>query len=136
MPATLHALEVEFLSEDEIESHLAQLVRAYRAFHLDPDEKEPPQERGDSVRAAASRETLRAVFARQLGSAEDERRVLLRGEEEDVLNALAAWVREMQAGDGGRGSGGSVRRETFQDARACLERLQAATGERFVKQIR
>ena len=91
------------------------------------------------MRAAASRETLRAVFARQLGSAEDERRVLLRGEEEDVLNALAAWVREMQApaaGDGGRGSGGSVRRETFQDARACLERLQAATGERFVKQIR
>ncbi len=140
-PAPLHALEVEFLSEDEIESHLAELVRAYRAFHLDPDENDPTehQQPPDSVRAAASRDTLRAVFARQLRSIEDERRLLLRGEEEDVLNALSAWVRETTAATTTATTQGApargIRRETFQDAGACLERLQAATGERFVKRI-
>ncbi|KAK3902600.1 hypothetical protein C8A05DRAFT_15365 [Staphylotrichum tortipilum] len=136
-PASLHALEVEFLSEDEIEAHLAELVSAYRAFHLDPDENELPSQQqqqppdGSARAAAASRDTLRAVFVGQLRSAEDEQRLLLRGEEEDVLNALAAWVRETQVPASG------VRRETFQDVRACLERLRAAaTGERFVKQIR
>ncbi|KAK4105936.1 hypothetical protein N658DRAFT_138024 [Parathielavia hyrcaniae] len=131
-----YAIEIEYLSEDEIEQQLAQLLSAYRAFYLEPDEREPPaQAPTDTAGARASRRLLKEVFGDRLSSAEDEELLMLR-EEEDVLDMLLGWVREttqmMPAGS----CGCCCRRETFDELDGCVDRLGSLGGGGFVESVR
>jgi hypothetical protein len=123
-----YTLEVEYFSEDEIEEQLAQLLSAYRAFYLEPDEAEPPRP-GRPVRARKSRLAFKAIFKDQLSSAQDET-LLLQGEEEDVLDMMLGWIRGMQMPPGG------LRREFLDERSDCLSRLCGLAGVPCVKEIR
>lgn len=122
------AIEFEYLSEDEIEEYLAELLVAYRAFYLDPDEAEPPQPR-DPATARKSRYIFKSTFRDQLSSAEDEE-FLLQEEEEDVLDVFMTWVRARQIPSG-------IRKETFGSLSECLEHVDKLRGEMapFTKRI-
>ncbi|KAL2154511.1 hypothetical protein VTH82DRAFT_3187 [Thermothelomyces myriococcoides] len=112
-----YAIDVECFSEDELEEYFAELLRAYRAFYLEPDEAEQPRVQGDPDRAQRSRRILKTVFEQQLGSAEDEE-FLLEEEEEDVLDAFMEWARE------GQGTYRSASQESFETLSECLDRLE------------
>jgi hypothetical protein len=121
-----YAIEVQCFSEDKISEHLAQLLTAYRAFYLEPDEAEPPR-RGDANRARRSRHILRTIFAHQLNSAEDEK-FLLQEEEEDILDAFLFWIREKQTAS-------ALDRKTFDTSPECLEHFNSLVLSPFVKYI-
>ena len=85
-------MAIECFTEEEVEEDLAELLGAYRSFYLDPDEAEPPRPR-DPAAGRRSRQIFKAIFGDQLNSAEDEA-FLLQEEEEDILDAFVAWLRE------------------------------------------
>ncbi|GAB1310782.1 hypothetical protein MFIFM68171_00992 [Madurella fahalii] len=121
-----HAIEIEYFSEDEIEERLAELLSAYRAFYLEPDEAEAEKSRiADSARRG--RRALKAIFENHLHSAEDEG-LLLEREEEDVLNMFMLWLRETGMPTG-------IRSETFNDMSDCLSRLDELAVAPFIKKI-
>ncbi|KAK0624733.1 hypothetical protein B0T17DRAFT_616917 [Bombardia bombarda] len=129
-------LTISWFTEDEIEQQLSALLDLYRAFYAGPatdDEDEDgiedappaPAEIADPIaeRARAARRTFKTVFENRLSSAEAEEFVL-QEEEEDVMNAFMAWVREMGVQPGG---GGGVTTEVFEDMQSCLGRLKELT---------
>jgi hypothetical protein len=121
-----YAIAIETFSEDELEEHLSELLSAYRACYLEPDEAEPQRPK-DPIIARRSRHIFKAIFENQLNSAEDEG-LLLQEEEEDVLDMFITWLREMQVpfGDGS---------ETFQDLSECLQRMGELAVAPLIKKI-
>ncbi|KAK4128982.1 hypothetical protein N657DRAFT_48994 [Parathielavia appendiculata] len=121
-----YTVEIEYSSEDEIEDRLAHMLSAYRAFYLEPDEREPQTLR-DAVDARTSRRILKRIFHDHLNSAEDED-LLLQREEEDVLDMLLRWVRETQMPS-------RLCRETFDELAGCVGRLDNLASALFVKGV-
>ncbi|KXX74094.1 hypothetical protein MMYC01_208905 [Madurella mycetomatis] len=121
-----YAIEIECFSEDEIEGQLAELLSAYRAFYLEPDETEAESPR-NAESGRRGRRTLKAIFENHLHSAAEEG-LLLEGEEEDVLDMFMLWLREM-------GIPAGIRSETFNDMSECFGRLDELAVEPFIKKI-
>ncbi|KAL2161643.1 hypothetical protein VTH06DRAFT_8205 [Thermothelomyces fergusii] len=123
-----YIIDIEYFSEDELEEYLAALLKAYRAFYLEPDGAEPPRAEGDPDRAQRSRRILKNIFDQQLGSAENEE-FLLREEEEDILDAFMEWAREWP------GVYDGACRESFETWSECLERLESWMSTPAAKNI-
>ncbi|KAK3310708.1 uncharacterized protein B0T15DRAFT_46572 [Chaetomium strumarium] len=121
-----YAIEAQCFSEDEISERLAQLLTAYRAFYLEPDEAQPPRPR-DADRARRSRHILRTIFAHQLNSAGGEE-FLLQEEEEDILDAFLLWIREKQTAS-------ALDRKAFDNLPECLEHFNTLVLSPFVRYI-
>ena len=126
------AIEIEWFTEEEIEVQLAELLSWYRAYYLKPGYAEGERTAGDAERAEVARSTFEAIFGGRLDAADDE---LLVQEEEDVLNMIMAWVRELNIPS-------SCRTEVFPDMQGCLEWLMRLTPASismemfFVRKIR
>lgn len=108
-------IDVEWFTEEEIESQLSKRLGAYRAAYLGHDE---PSQRRETADAEAALATFRALSEDQLKWAELE--TVLREEEEDVLNLFMSWVRDIKMPD-------EVQSETFLDINACLGYLKRLT---------
>jgi hypothetical protein len=124
-----YTLEIKCFSEVQVEHHLAELLRAYRAFHLEPDEAEPPH-RGNADGADKSRRFFQAFFADQLASAGNEG-FLLHSEEEDALNVFSKWTRQNL-----RQIPCELRRERFQDLEECFERIATLPAAALIKGVK
>lgn len=123
-----YTLRIERFSETEVDEHLAELLRAYRAFHLEPDEAEAPQQR-DAEAADKSRRLFQAMFGNQLTSAGNEE-FLLYNEEEDVLDMFAVWTRQYL-----QQIPSQLREEKFEDLSASFERLVTFPAAALIKRI-
>jgi hypothetical protein len=123
-----YTLGIECFSEVQVEDHLAELLRAYRAFHLGPGEAEPPYE-GNADGADESRRFFEAFFAKQLASAGDEG-FLLYNEEEHVLTMFSKWthwnLRQIPC---------EFRREKFGELEERFERIAALPAAALIKRI-
>ncbi|KAK4190577.1 hypothetical protein QBC35DRAFT_449295 [Podospora australis] len=125
-------LTIEWFPEEDIEGQLCVLLKAYRAFYLEPDEKDSPKghpsPKADPEEARIARQTFKAIFENHLNSAEDEI-FLLQEEEEDVLDVFATWIREMKLQQS------DVCNETLEDMSDCLNRVAGLSVAPFIRKI-
>ena len=124
-------LKISYFSESKIEKLLNDLLQHYRAFYAPSKQsggdEEPENTSGEeglcdisnkSFNAQQARQTLKTVFANQL-TAEDEE-FLLEEEEEDALDFLMTWIRELKIPH-------TEETEKFANWEACIARLKELT---------
>jgi len=120
-------LKISYFSETKIEKLLNDLLRPYGAFYASSEQSGGDEEPEDSdeeglcdisnksFNAQQARQTLKTIFVNQL-TAEDEE-FLLEEEEEDALDFLMTWIRELKIPH-------TEETEKFANWEACIARLK------------
>jgi len=109
-------IEVEWFSEEELESQLSEHLGLYQAAYLGHDDE--PGQRRETASAEAALDTFRVMSADRMNWGELE--TILSKEDEDVMNVFMTWVRDMNIPD-------EAQTETFLDINACLGYLKRLT---------
>lgn len=121
-------VQVEWFTEDEIEAQLSEHLAAYRAFYLvslDEDEEEQKkltaadQKRDKDPVAIESADSALEVFKMMAHGRLNwaELQMVLREEEEDVLNVFMTWVQDMTVPE-------KTQTETFLTIKECVGYLR------------
>ncbi|KIW75046.1 hypothetical protein Z517_11817 [Fonsecaea pedrosoi CBS 271.37] len=120
------AIEMEYFTLDEISSQLTELLQSYRHFHLRTGEDAQDEQSKDlREKAEVAEHTFQAAFRDHLV---DNVQLLKEGSEETVLQKLLTWTRNSGLPLGDR-PGASPKREVFNEASQCSDRLIELTSE-------
>ena len=108
-------IEVEWFSDEELESQLFQHLGLYQAAYLGHDE---PGQRRDTASAEAALDTFRVMSAGRMNWGELE--TILSKEDEDAMDVFMGWVQDMKIPN-------EVQTETILGFNACLDYLKRLT---------